>query len=158
MDWRQWTGLLWGHNKMCLIRVKTPDSLIRGAIAERWIIQKRRGASSSVFPISTVSLAFCLCVSPCQVTSPHNHLLIILPSIAAALPQFVLFYSSPLFFVVPPYQIQCNDPLFLFFRLQCFYLTCPLALSLSRLSLFPPPVSGHWLLYRDCMIKCHSPT
>lgn len=58
-------------------------------------------------------------------------------------------FPSPI--LAEPQPVQC-------FPLQCFYLTYPQALSVSLLSLFPPPVSGHWLLYMDFMMKCHSPT
>lgn len=84
-----------------------------------------------------------LCVSPCQIIA---YIII------------CLLLHNPTFVCRTLRQIQCNLLPFPVFLLQRLYLTCPLALSLSPRSLFPPPVSGHWLLYMNCMMKCHSPT
>ena len=76
------------------------------ATTERWIIQQRGGASSSAFPISTVPLAFYLCL-PLSSNCLHNHLLTL---ISPSFPLFV-FYTAPLFSAVPPTTVGATPPL-----------------------------------------------
>lgn len=109
------------------------------ATTERWIIQQRGGASSSAFPISTVPLAFYLCL-PLSSNCLHNHLLTL---ISPSFPLFV-FYTSPLFFAVPPTTFNATLPLFPVCLLWCFLSDMPT--GTLALSAVPLPSTGEWSL------------
>lgn len=113
-----------------------PGSLIWGAITERWIIQTRGGAA---FPITIVSLAFYVCLPPSSYCL-HNHLLTL---ISISFPQFVLFYSSPLYSIVPPTKFNAPPPV------PCFsppVLLSDMPTGTLTLSPVPLPATGEWSL------------
>lgn len=109
------------------------------ATTERWIIQQRGGASSSAFLISTVPLAFYLCL-PLSSNCLHNHLLTL---ISPSFPLFV-FYTSPLFSAIPPATFNATLPLFPVCLLWCFLSYMPT--GTLAFSAVPLPSTGEWSL------------